>query len=89
MKQALCGLQRHLGMQSQQSPSEGSSPAYLGGDITLSSEWHSRAIETDVSASTCGSSDATGDVSVSFEVSEHAGDFRRFEAGSAVVQSLL
>ena len=40
-------------------------------------------------ASTCGPSDATRDVGASFEVSEHAGDFRCFEAGSAVVQSLL
>jgi hypothetical protein len=36
-----------------------------------------------------GSSDATGDVSTSFEVSEHAGDFGCFKAGSAVVQSFL
>ena len=36
-----------------------------------------------------GSSDATGDVSASFEVSEHAGDFGCFKAGSAVVQSFL
>ena len=89
MKQASCGSQCHSGMQSQQSPSEGSSPAYLGGDITLSSEWHSRAIEMDALASTCGSSDATGDVSASFEVLEHAGDFHHFKVGSAVVQSLL
>jgi hypothetical protein len=29
------------------------------------------------------------DVGASFEVSEHAGDFRCFEAGSAIVQSFL
>jgi hypothetical protein len=37
----------------------------------------------------CGSLDAVGGVGASFEVSEHAGDFCRFEAGSAIVQSLL
>jgi hypothetical protein len=89
MKHASCGRQCHSKAQLQRPPNAGSLSACPGGDITLSSEWHSVPIEADVSAAVCSIAGTAGHVGVPFEVAEEVRDSRRFEAMLAVVKTFL
>jgi hypothetical protein len=89
MKHISWGRQRHSKVQSQRPPDAGSSSACPGGDITLSSEWHSVPIEADVLATVRSIVGTAGHVGAPFKVVEEVRDSRRFEAMLAVVKTFL